>query len=447
MKKSFLTTFLLLLPLLFSAQIFKFVFTGAEVCPTPGNSPVVQNPNTVVSALTRTGTTCNVALASFNSNNWSMNSVADDNTYVEVSVFAAGGHQLNISSFSLETRRSDNGPKAARIAMDSGTGIFSQSYDFVPGTGTQNVNWDFPDVSVSSGYTVRFRIYGWNAVLTSGSMRFNNVQLQGTTTPQSPWETTGNSGTDAAVNYLGTSDSQDLVVKTNNAERIRVGSAGNTAIGGPINQNLALKVYGRTQIKADTNSDAMAILNDNANIDNGSSILFLRYGQHQPSNPGVLDVSGWPTPAAYELFFSLKANGKLFLGTSTNLSCSDCSSYRLFVKDGIRAEKVKVDIASANGWADYVFKKEYPLKPLEEVEQFVNNNGHLPNIPSAEEVVKNGVNLGEMDAKLLEKIEELTLYSIDLNKKNKIFNDRIQQQQQAIDKLLQKVEMLEKASK
>jgi hypothetical protein len=111
-------------------------------------------------------------------------------------------------------------------------------------------------------------------------------------------------------------------------------------------------------------------------------------------------------------------------------ACSDCNEYRLFVQDGIRTEKVKIDVASANNWADYVFKKEYKLRSLEEVEKHIEENGHLPNIPSAEDVVKNGINVAEMDAKLLEKIEELTLtlYSIEQNKK-------LQNQAEKIDKL------------
>ncbi|MDP9955132.1 hypothetical protein J2X97_000769 [Epilithonimonas hungarica] len=447
MKKSVLITLLLLLPFYFSAQIFKFEFTGGEVCPTPGNAPTVQNPNTIVSPLNRIGTNCTVALAAFNSSNWSTNATIDENKYVEVTVFASGGHQMHLSSFSFDTRRSDNGPLSGRIAMDTGTGTFSQFYDFTPPTGMQTINWDFPDVSVSAGYTVRFRIYGWSATLTTGTMRFNNVQLQGSTTDQSAWNTTGNSGTDPSINYLGTTDSQDLVVKTNNAERMRISSAGRIAIGGAIHPDLSLKVYGRTQLKSDSNDDAFAVLNDSGNVSNGASLVFLRYGQYQPNNPGVLDVSGVTSPSVYELFFSLKANGKLFLGTSTNLSCPDCNDYRLFVRNGVRTEKVKVDIASANGWADHVFKKDYRLATLEEVEKHINEKGHLPNVPSAEEVVTNGLNLGEMDAKLLEKVEELTLYSIDLNKKNKILIEQFGQQQKMIDQLLQKVEQLEKNSK
>lgn len=447
MKKSQLITLLFLIPLFYSSQIFKFTFAGAASCPTPGNTPTVQNSGVVVSALSRVGNLCNVASASFNSNTWSTASTIDYNNYVEVTVFATGGHQLNISSFSFDTEKSSSGPSFARVALDNGNGNFAQYYDYTPTSNTNNINWDFADQSISAGYVVRFRIYGWGASSAGGTMRLNNVQLQGTTTDQSPWNITGNAGTNPSVNYLGTSDNQDLIVKTNNAERLRVSSAGRVAIGGAPHPDLSLKVYGKTQIKSDINSDGLSVLNDSGNVDNGNSLVFLRYGQYQPNNPGVLDVSGLTSPSLYELFFSLKANGKLFLGTSTNLSCPDCNDYRLFVKNGIRTEKIKVDIASANGWADYVFKKNYKLATLEEVEKHINDKGHLANIPSAEEVVKNGLNLGEMDAKLLEKIEELTLYSIDLNKYNKTLNNQVQQQQQSIDKLLQKVEMLEKASK
>jgi hypothetical protein len=125
---------------------------------------------------------------------------------------------------------------------------------------------------------------------------------------------------------------------------------------------------------------------------------------------------------------------------NANFACSDCSEYSLFVKNGIRAEKVKVDIASQNGWADYVFKKDYSLKSLEEVEKHINEKGHLPNVPSAKEVVENGINVAEMDAKLLEKIEELTLYSIEQNKQIK----KLQEENSELKKQAEKIENLER---
>ncbi|MDX6191111.1 pyocin knob domain-containing protein [Flavobacterium sp. Fl-318] len=104
---------------------------------------------------------------------------------------------------------------------------------------------------------------------------------------------------------------------------------------------------------------------------------------------------------------------------------------KLDVNGTIHSKEVKVDMI---GWSDYVFKKDYVLPTLDEVEKHINENGHLQNIPSEKEVLKNGVNLGEMNAKLLEKIEELTLYIIDLNKK-------IKQQDEKLEEISQKTKI------
>ena len=93
------------------------------------------------------------------------------------------------------------------------------------------------------------------------------------------------------------------------------------------------------------------------------------------------------------------------------------TNYRLFVQTGILTEKVKVAIAGETDWADYVFEEDYEMLPLDELEDFVTENKHLPKVPSAEEMVENGLDVAKMDAKLLEKIEEAYLYIIDLNKK------------------------------
>ena len=92
------------------------------------------------------------------------------------------------------------------------------------------------------------------------------------------------------------------------------------------------------------------------------------------------------------------------------------AGYRLYVHDGILTEKVKVAVKSTTDWADYVFADNYPLSKLADVEAFVKKNKHLPNFPSAQEMTTQGLDVAKMDAKLLEKIEELTLYLIGLNK-------------------------------
>lgn len=76
-------------------------------------------------------------------------------------------------------------------------------------------------------------------------------------------------------------------------------------------------------------------------------------------------------------------------------------------------------------WADYVFEKQYPLMPLNEVEQFILNNKHLPNVPSAKEVEENGITVNETNKLLLEKVEELTLYLIEQDKKIKVLEQQI----------------------
>jgi len=86
---------------------------------------------------------------------------------------------------------------------------------------------------------------------------------------------------------------------------------------------------------------------------------------------------------------------------------------KLDVNGTIHSQEVKVDML---GWSDFVFKKEYSLPTLKEVEKHIAEKGHLENIPNEDEVLKNGINLGKMNAKLLQKIEELTLYTIEQQK-------------------------------
>jgi hypothetical protein len=84
---------------------------------------------------------------------------------------------------------------------------------------------------------------------------------------------------------------------------------------------------------------------------------------------------------------------------------------------GILTEKVRVATNGTTFWADFVFDKNYKLRPLSEVESYIKTNNHLPEIPSTADVTKNGIDLAETQALLLQKVEELTLYVIEQNKK------------------------------
>lgn len=101
--------------------------------------------------------------------------------------------------------------------------------------------------------------------------------------------------------------------------------------------------------------------------------------------------------------FTVYGNGKIEVS-------NDTEKILQLESDGkLRTREIFVDALS---WPDYVFEKDYQLMPLNEVESFIDENGHLPEVPSAEEVEENGQNVGEMNKILLKKIEELTLHLI-----------------------------------
>jgi hypothetical protein len=111
----------------------------------------------------------------------------------------------------------------------------------------------------------------------------------------------------------------------------------------------------------------------------------------------------------------IKDNGQVNVHNSLAVGTPTIpDGYKLAVNGKIVAEKILV--TTFPNWPDYVFEKNFKLPTLKSVEQFIEKNGHLPNMPSAAEAQKNGVELGEMNTKLLQKVEELTLYLISQQK-------------------------------
>ncbi|CAA0216659.1 conserved exported hypothetical protein [Tenacibaculum maritimum] len=147
---------------------------------------------------------------------------------------------------------------------------------------------------------------------------------------------------------------------------------------------------------------------------------------------GTFTVKGGNTFQSYgNLSLRANANGKQY-GT-------------IFFKDGSNREmarlergKLTLDQISLNvtTFPDYVFAKEYHLMPLNEVASYIKENKHLPNMPTEKEVVKEGMNVGQINTLLVEKVEELTLYTIEQEEK-------IQAQEKTMKALLQKLEALE----
>jgi hypothetical protein len=98
------------------------------------------------------------------------------------------------------------------------------------------------------------------------------------------------------------------------------------------------------------------------------------------------------------------------------------SGAKVAVGGKVVCKEIEVTLA---GLPDFVFNKDYKLMSLYDVENFINTNKHLPNVPSESEVVANGLNLGDMNATLLQKVEELTLYMINLQKENDALKVRV----------------------
>ncbi|SMD08266.1 hypothetical protein [Pedobacter africanus] len=126
-------------------------------------------------------------------------------------------------------------------------------------------------------------------------------------------------------------------------------------------------------------------------------------------------------------------NGDVGIGTTNP------KGYKLAVNGNIRAHEIKVETAN---WPDYVFAKDYPIPTLQETEKHIKDKGHLLGIPSAAEVKANGIDLGEMNAKLLQKIEELTLHLIEQGKANGTQNALIAELKEAIEQQKKEINQL-----
>ena len=138
--------------------------------------------------------------------------------------------------------------------------------------------------------------------------------------------------------------------------------------------------------------------------------------------PGQLNFLIMTASGAMVEPFSLNSSGNGLFTGNVGIGTTN-PQYKLSVNGTIQAKEVLVN----TGWSDYVLDPSYRVKPLAEVAAFIKANHHLPDIPSESEVKENGVSLGDMQAKLLAKIEELTLQMIELNQTNQALEKRVAQ--------------------
>jgi len=165
----------------------------------------------------------------------------------------------------------------------------------------------------------------------------------------------------------------------------------------------------------------------------------------QISTSGTIAFGGSASNATTDANPTLNAAMTIDAATgSVAIGTSGAQGYRLAVNGGVIGTSVTVKLFS--DWPDYVFRPSYRLPPLGELEAYVKANRHLPDVPGAAEVEKNGLNLGEINKVLVKRVEELTLYVIEKDKQLQGQQQTLRQVQQQLTELAQQVKALQQAS-
>jgi hypothetical protein len=267
-------------------------------------------------------------------------------------------------------------------------------------------------------------VNGTSAVVTVSENRTTGLNMNGifsasTNTSQGQFGSIGNNANAPfnsldGVYMMNRTSGSNLYFTTNNlgveGKAMTITSSGNVGIG---EVNPAYKLF----VNSQNNSSSASVLFHGKYY--GSSI-----STEQTAAPYyALDVRGGATPSggSGNSLLYVRADGNISIGTT------DSKGYKFAVNGSAIATSMTVKLYA--NWPDYVFKKDYQLPSLREVKAYIDQNRHLPEIPSAEEIAKDGLNLGEMNKLLMKKVEELTLYLIEKDKTEKEQQGKLLSQQ------------------
>ena len=216
----------------------------------------------------------------------------------------------------------------------------------------------------------------------------------------------GAAGTATLTNAIAIGSNASVIA----SNTIVLGNAATTVTGAGLGTGSGLRFANLTNASSPVPSPSGTlgkVLSVNAN---GDVILVQITGAGVSTQATSGPVAeNWKESEGY--LYNNSTNGVVIKGTGLDGNA-------LIVKGGVLSTEVNVKVEGSEAWPDYVFKPTYKRMSLGEVGKFIAINGHLPNIPSATEMAISGNNLGKTDVKLLEKVEELTLYLLDMKKVN-----------------------------
>jgi Bacterial Ig domain len=305
----------------------------------------------------------------------------------------------------LSATAAESGGSIAKVAFYIDTTKIGEST-----TAPYNVTWTGADPGT---YTIVA-----TAVDANGNSNFASINVN-VQSLNFYWSTTGNIGNNGDSNFVGTVDSIRVGFRTKNLERLTISGAGNIGIG-TISPTAQFHTTGSVRLAGVTSdSTKTRVL-----VSDSSGNLFYR---------SATSLTGRWQYAGGVVYDSTDA---IAIGTSNP------QGYKLAVNG--TAIFTKVRVKTAGTWPDYVFKKGYQLPDLQELEAYLSKYRHLPGIASGADVEKDGIDVGDEQAALLKKVEELTLYLIDENKALKQQNGQLSEQKTRLDKQQQEIDELKK---
>lgn len=323
---------------------------------------------------------------------------------------------------------------------------FAQTNTF-PGTGNVGIGTLSPSslLHLNGGYTTDCNTYsGQPAIKINWTEPNNSCTIPGpsgtppnilqVTTPSGPFTVPPNIDQPRfIIDALGkvginTTPSTADFLTVNGTTNLK----GNTTIVGNLTLN-KLMDFSTREINANSTLRGLTI-NVNSHPTNGSSIEMyakdnadatrkgsIRFISHGNSGEGMVFLNYDPAISTWKCTMTITNDNKVYIG---NVKPSgQFANYAFGVDGNIVCKRAVVQITD---WADFVFKPDYKLMPLAEVETFVKQNHHLPNIPSKKDVLEKGMDVSEMNKLLLQKIEELTLYMIELKKENQLIKTKLE---------------------